>query len=169
MRTRIVLPAAAACATAAVLGAGALASGSAATPDRAAARIKLENHALFAVLSGRNEIGDDGRKGAGDRDGRGTFTATVDGGRLCFGITVKNIDEPVAAHIHKGRADQNGSIVVPLMQPTGGDPDAVGGCVDIDRSLSRAILKSPAKYYANVHTIAFGGGAVRGQLFRVPR
>jgi hypothetical protein len=30
-------------------------------------------------------------------------------------------------------------------------------------------LKNPGRYYANVHTEEFGGGAVRGQLFGLSR
>jgi hypothetical protein len=78
---------------------------------------------------------------------------------------VKNLDAPVAAHIHKGRPNQAGGIVVPLTAPTTGDPGASSGCVTVDAALSHAILKNPHKYYTNVHTAAFPGGAVRGQLF----
>ena len=129
-----------------------------------------QNRALFAVLTGRKEIDPvTGRRGAGDPDGRGTFTAIIDGNQLCFGITVKNLDTPVAAHIHKARANQNGSIVVslipPAAPPASGDPGAVSGCTTIAADLAAAILKNPHKYYANVHTGAFPGGAARGQLF----
>jgi hypothetical protein len=165
MRARIVIPVAAVCGAAAVLGSGALASGHPASGAQPAAQGKRpENRALFAVLTGRNEVDDQGRRGAGDPDGRGSFTATVDGDKLCFGITVKNLDEPVAAHIHKARANRNGPIVVPLTQPSSGDPGASSGCVTVDPALAPAILKNPRKYYANVHTSAFGAGAVRGQL-----
>ena len=166
MRTRIVGTVAAVGAAAAVLGAGALASGQSGSYGSAQAG-KLEKRALFAVLTGKKEVDLEGNRGVGDPDGRGSFTATVDGTQLCFGITVKNLDAPVAAHIHRGRSNQNGPIVVPLTpHPSGGDPGASSGCVTVDAALSRAILKNPHKYYANVHTAAFGAGAVRGQLFR---
>jgi hypothetical protein len=165
MRARIVIPVAAVCGAAAALGSGALASGHPAPNAQPAAQGKRpENRALFAVLTGRNEVDDQGRRGAGDPDGRGSFTATVGGDKLCFGITVKDLDEPVAAHIHKARVNRNGPIVVPLTQPASGDPGASSGCVTVDPALARAILKNPRKYYANVHTAAFGAGAVRGQL-----
>jgi CHRD domain len=165
MRARIVIPVAAVCGAAAALGSGALASGHPASSAQPAAQGKRsENRALFAVLTGRKEVDDQGRRGAGDPDGRGSFTATVDGDELCFGITVKNLDEPVAAHIHKARVNRNGPIVVPLTEPSSGDPGASSGCVTVDPALARAILKNPRKYYANVHTAAFGAGAVRGQL-----
>jgi hypothetical protein len=164
MRIRIVVAVAAACA-ALVLVAGGLASGRARSHGHAQASVKTENRLLFAVLTGRKEVSPTGQRRAGDPDGRGSFTALVKGGQLCFGITVKNLDQPVAAHIHKGRRNQAGSIVVPLTQPATGDPGASSGCVPVNPALAHAILKNPHRYYANVHTMAFPGGAVRGQLF----
>ena len=127
---------------------------------------KLENRVLFASMSGRKEVDANGNRRAGDPDGRGSFTAIVKGTQLCFGMTVKNVDQPIAAHIHKGRPDQAGPIVVPLTQPATGDPGASSGCVTVDPTLAAAILKNPHRYYVNIHTTAFPGGAVRGQLFR---
>ena len=74
-----------------------------------------------------------------------------------------------AAHIHKGRAHQNGGIVVPLVHPQEGDPGASAGCMPVAEELAQAILEHPRRYYANVHTAAFGAGAVPGQLFRRSR
>jgi hypothetical protein len=154
-----------------VLGAVAVAAGPAGGSDERDAatsqsRSALQNRALFAVMTGRKEVDAEGRRGAGDLNGRGSFTATVDGDQLCFGITVKNIDDPVAAHIHRGQPNENGPVVVPLMAPSSGDPGATSGCVDVDSATARAILRRPHRYYANVHTGPFPGGAVRGQLFR---
>jgi hypothetical protein len=165
MRTRIAVPVAAVCGAAAVFGAGALAAdgGSDARP---AAQNANENRALLAVLTGRKEVDEDGNRGAGDSNGRGTFSGMVDGDQLCFGITVKNLDTPGAAHIHRGGPRRNGPIVVPLEHPGDGDPGASGGCVTVDEEIAQAILTKPRRYYVNVHTAAFGAGAVRGQLFR---
>jgi CHRD domain len=127
---------------------------------------KLEHRALFAVLTGRKEVDPAGNRRVGDPDGFGSFSATIKGNQLCFGITVKNLDHPIAAHIHKGRPNVAGPIVVPLTQPATGDPGASSGCVTVDPALAAAILKNPHQYYTNVHTTAFPGGAVRGQLFR---
>jgi hypothetical protein len=121
---------------------------------------------LFAVLRGRNELsGDPLRKGAGDPDGRGSSNVTIDGTSVCFGIAVTNISTPVAAHIHAGRRNQNGGIVVTLVPPTTGDPGASSGCTEADAELARDIQRHPRRYYVNVHTADFPGGAVRGQLF----
>jgi hypothetical protein len=121
--------------------------------------------ALFAVMSGKKEVSPEGDKGAGDRDGRGSFSATFDGNELCYGLTVKNIATPVAAHIHRGSPRVAGPIVLPLTQPATGDPGASSDCVDVPSALARAIRKNPSKFYVNVHTGDFPGGAVRGQLF----
>ena len=56
-------------------------------------------------------------------------------------------------------------MVQALQQPATGDPGASSDCVEVAASLARAIQKNPAKYYVNVHTGDFPGGAVRGQLF----
>jgi CHRD domain len=122
---------------------------------------------LFALLKGRKEIGQDGRRGAGDRDGRGGFTALVANGQVCFGLTVDNIAAPAAAHIHRGRRSQNGAIVVTLSPPSSGDPGASSGCVAPDAgntTVLREILKHPNHFYVNVHTGDFPNGAIRGQL-----
>jgi len=120
---------------------------------------------LYGVLNGQNEIGADGKKKAGDPDGKGSASAIYDEGKLCFGLTVKNIGTPTAAHIHKATRGQNGPVVVPLTAPSAGDPGASSGCVDVTETLARAILKNPHKYYWNVHTSDFPGGAIRGQVF----
>jgi CHRD domain len=120
---------------------------------------------LFARLKGRSEIGPNGRKGAGDPDGRGGFTALIAGDQVCFGVTVDNIATPTAAHIHRGRRSQNGPIVVTLTAPASGDPGAASGCVRPDPgSVLAEILAHPNRFYANVHTGDFPNGAVRGQL-----
>jgi hypothetical protein len=163
MRTRIILVLAAAATAVTLLSTGALAG---ATHRASQATTSKERRALFAVMTGRKEVDQTtGKRGAGDPDGRGSFTATIDGTSLCFGITVTNLDQPVAAHIHKARPNKNGGIVVPLTAPTAGDPGASSGCVTIAPDLAAAILKNPHRYYANVHTTTFPGGAVRGQLF----
>ena len=125
--------------------------------------------ALFAVMSGKKEVSTEGDKGVGDRNGRGSFSATFDGNELCYGLTVTNIGNPVAAHIHRGSPRVAGPVVLPLKQPSTGDPGASSDCVDVKRSLARAIRKNPARFYVNVHTSAFPNGAVRGQLFAKSR
>jgi CHRD domain len=120
---------------------------------------------LFAALNGQNEIGQDGRRGAGDRDGAGSFSAVIDGRKLCYGLAVRDIQNPIAAHIHRGGRNTNGEIVVTLTPPGTGDPGHSSNCTTLSRRLVRAIRSHPRRYYVNVHTPAFQDGAIRGQLF----
>jgi hypothetical protein len=167
MRKRIVLGVLGSASLLVLLAGAAFAGSGAQTKSTNAA--SSSGAALFAVLNGHKEVGTNGRRGAGDPDGRGSFTATIDGTQLCFGITVTNLDAPNGAHIHKARPNQSGPVVVPLTAPSSGDPGASSGCVAVASDLAAAILKNPSKYYANVHTAAFPAGAVRGQLFRLSR
>ena len=128
-------------------------------------RVVIDRPPLFAALNGRNEIAPDGSRGAGDRNGAASFSAVIDGRELCFGLAVRDIQDPVAAHIHRGGRNTNGPIVVPLTAPDNGNPGVASDCTTLRRSLVRAIRRNPGRYYVNVHTDDFPDGAVRGQLF----
>jgi hypothetical protein len=122
----------------------------------------------LALLAGGNEVSKDGKAAAGDEDGKGAASLSLDpeAGTLCFGVVVNNIDGPVAAHIHQGKAGHNGPVVVPLKAPDGGNPGAVSGCIEnVDRALLHAIHAHPWAYYVNIHTSAYPDGAIRGQIF----
>jgi hypothetical protein len=112
---------------------------------------------LSATLTGAAEIG------GGDPDGSGTARLFVNPGQeeICYTLSVANLDPVTAAHIHAAPAGVNGPVVVPLVAPTSGTSS---GCAQVDRALALAILAHPEAYYVNVHTTAYPGGAVRGQL-----
>jgi hypothetical protein len=123
------------------------------------------DRAIFAVMNGAKEVDVSGQHGTGDKNGHGSFSATLDGRQLCYGIQVKNINNPVAAHIHRGGPNVAGPVIQPLDQPSSGDPGASSACVQISRSLARGLKRNPGKFYVNVHTADLPNGAVRGQLF----
>jgi hypothetical protein len=121
---------------------------------------------LFAALNGQNEVNAQGERGVGDRNGGGSFTAIIKGRQLCYGLAVKDIDDPVAAHIHRGGRNTAGPVVIPLESlPTNGDAASSAGCTQVSRRLVRQIRQNPNRFYVNVHTADFPDGAVRGQLF----
>ena len=114
---------------------------------------------LTAVLTGAVEVP------PGDLDGTGNATVrlTPGMGRLCFTISVSNIQLPAsAAHVHVGGLGVAGNVVVPLTAP--GADGKSSGCVNVVRTLVAAILGNPSGYYVNVHTTDHPAGAVRGQL-----
>jgi hypothetical protein len=104
---------------------------------------------------------------AGDPNGTGTATVTLDAirGQVTFRITVSGLSAPViASHIHKGPVGVAGPVVVPFT-PLNSSPNGTSsGTVSADPALIQDIAANPANYYVNVHTTAFPGGAIRGQL-----
>ncbi|HEX2064353.1 MAG TPA: CHRD domain-containing protein [Acidimicrobiales bacterium] len=119
-----------------------------------------EGTRLRATLTGSAEA-----PTPGDPDGTGTASINLDAteGRVCFEVSVQNIDPPVGMHIHEAEAGKSGPIVVPLPTPTTATTPATG-CVDADRTLIGRIAANPDDFYLNVHTQPFPQGAVRGQL-----
>jgi CHRD domain-containing protein len=100
---------------------------------------------------------------ATDADGRGTAKLRLnrERERVCFTITVRNIDDVVAAHIHR---HSDSSIVVDLITAPASGNRFTGCTEDVSKGLIRRILRKPRRYYVNVHTMAFPGGAVQGTL-----
>jgi CHRD domain len=122
---------------------------------------------LFATtLSGAEEVDPvTGALGAGDPDGSGLATLTVNPGQkvVCYELGVEDIMLPaVGAHIHVGDAGENGPIVVELAEPNASG--VLSGCEEVSRELALAIIQNPEGYYVNVHTGDFPNGAIRGQL-----
>ena len=96
--------------------------------------------ALFAYMNGKKEVDADGKKNAGDPNGC-TSARRPRQRQLCFGITVRDIDAPVAAHIHRGGPNVQGQWS-PLTQPADGDPGASSDCVDVADPLAADMFRS---------------------------
>lgn len=110
------------------------------------------------TLTGAAEI-----PGPGDRDGSGTVKLTLnpDKGEVCYTLTVTNIQEATAAHLHQSAVGQDGPVKVALEAPK---PGSAQGCKSADPPLVQALMQHPEQYYVHVYTAAFPKGAVRGQL-----
>jgi CHRD domain len=111
-----------------------------------------------ATLTGAAEV-----PGPGDNDGGGTVQVTLnpDKGEVCYELTVKDIQEATAAHIHEGAAGKEGAVKVAFDAPKTG---SAKGCKSADAAVVKTIMDNPANYYVNVHNAEFPKGAVRGQL-----
>ena len=96
----------------------------------------------------------------------GTATFTLTGNSLAFAITVTDIDEANAAHIHAGAAGANGGVMVGLFDgPTtaaGFSGTLAEGTVTVVDSVITRLQNGTA--YVNVHTDANPGGEIRGQV-----
>jgi hypothetical protein len=110
-------------------------------------------------LTGAAEVTAGGAPNQGDLDGSGTASLTINPGtgEVCWTIEVADVDPIVMAHIHSGASTTTGPVVVPLNPYT-------GGCAEVSRELALAIITHPSAYYVNVHSTAYLGGALRGQL-----
>jgi hypothetical protein len=114
-----------------------------------------------AQLSGSQEAPD-----PGDTDGTGSATLRIDRaeGTVCFTIRVRSIGRVVAGHIHKGSRGVAGDIVVTLIDQASNKTRFTGCAEDVSKSLISKIQRQPSRYYVNVHSEQFPGGAVRGQM-----
>jgi hypothetical protein len=116
-------------------------------------------HEMTINLTGAAEV-----PGPGDTDGTGTAKITLKQaeGKVCFELTVSNIGEATAAHIHEAPAGKAGPPVVTLAPaPASGSSKE---CVTASADVIKKIMANPANFYVNVHNAEFPNGAVRGQL-----
>lgn len=126
-----------------------------------AAAPAIAAHTTFhAVLRGQNEV-----PGPGKNDARGSATVRVNTAsrKVCYDLSVSRLPRPTMAHIHRGAAGVSGPPVVTLRTPSGGTSH---GCARVSAGIARDLLRSPGRFYANVHSSAFPDGAIRGQLGR---
>lgn len=99
---------------------------------------------------------------SGDANGSGAATIRLMTARkrVCADLSWRRIQKPVAAHIHLG---STGAVVVDI---TSSLADGTGCTTGVRRSIIRAIIASPRKYYVNVHNPTYPAGAVQGTLHR---
>jgi hypothetical protein len=115
---------------------------------------------VFRVtLAGENETP------AGDpvATGSATIRARAGQAKICYQLVARDLSgRAVAAHIHRGAAGVAGPVIIPLRTPS--SAGKASGCAKTSKSIVKAILARPSKYYVNVHTRDFPGGAIRAQL-----
>jgi hypothetical protein len=115
--------------------------------------------------------------------GAASFEAVGDTA-ISYSITLNGITGVTMGHIHTGAAGVNGGVMVWLLPPNGSAAQAPSGAINgaaasgrITQAWIRGVGGQPAisldslkrlmrsgNAYVNVHTSAFGGGEVRGQI-----
>jgi len=142
--------------------AGLLTAGLVAVAEPAQAAANQPSSSFVAVMSGDNEL----PAGTGDPDARGVALLQIKSKSVCYVLHVRNVDGTVdGAHIHLGRPDQEGPVVVDLNPPT--HMGSSVGCTWIGRKLAWKLRTNPRHYYVNVHSTAYPDGALRGQVHKV--
>ena len=142
----------------------------------------LMKSTFTAHLNSENEVNPNGVISQGQ--GQVIFHLSKDGTQLDYKLIVANIDSVTQAHIHCGEAGVNGSVVVFLFGffPTGvtvngtlaegtiteaniipaqDSPTCSGGLQTWEDLIARL---GNGTAYVNVHTIAYPGGEIRGQV-----
>jgi hypothetical protein len=131
-----------------------------------------------AALAGANEVPPANTTATGSA----SFEAVGDTA-ISYTITA-NITGVTMGHIHTGAAGVNGGVMVWLAPPNGTAPQAASGAINgqlstgrITASWIRGVSGQPpitldslkrlmrtGNAYVNIHTSAFGGGEIRGQI-----
>ena len=92
----------------------------------------------------------------------GIATLTFNTTTKIFSITVThNIAAPTGGHIHKGAVGVSGGVIFPfatLTSPINYTSVALDAAQEADLNANL--------YYVNIHTAAYGGGEIRGQLIK---
>ena len=151
---------------------------------RALATHPLPNETITVILNGQNEVGPDGRLGAGDPDGSAIARLENDHGMLVWTLDYQNISGQniTGFHIHGPGATPttNKGIFIdfPLLidfpppgipLPNGSIFGVVSSADDpgLQTKMAAIFFGDPSGFYLNLHTGGVGGfpdGAVRGQL-----
>jgi len=119
-----------------------------------------------AMLSGTNEV----PPVTTAASGMTAFHYNAGTRELRYILTVANISNVTAAHIHRGAAGVNGPVAYTLFNSSGGGtlgPNSpVSGTVTLTES--DAALLTSGGLYVNVHTTTRPAGEIRGQIVRTP-
>jgi hypothetical protein len=112
---------------------------------------------LSTTLEPSNEV----PPAASDASGWARVTLNQGLGEVCVEIEAGGFEGDVLmGHIHQAPEGVNGPIVVNL----GVNSADYSACVPADADLIKDIRQDPSAFYINVHTTAFPGGEIRGQL-----
>jgi hypothetical protein len=149
-----------------------------------AVAMAVPNPNVKAKLSGYQEVP------AVSTDARGTFEAKVSNGDgpIRYELKYRRIPDVLQAHLHFAQTGVNGGIVVFICTDLGNGPKGTPECPDnratltgvvtaddvVDGAVSQGIaageldeVKAAIRagaVYANVHSMEFGNGEIRGQL-----
>lgn len=109
-----------------------------------------------------------------ETDASGDAAFEWDGTTMAFAITVEDITDATAAHIHRGEAGENGDILVTLFPGPTVEGDFSGVLVegaftepdeDVDITMDELLdLMRTGGAYVNVHTEENPAGEIRGQV-----
>ncbi len=102
--------------------------------------------------------------GAGDADGYAVAQLVIqrDVDAICYNIwNVQGVEDPTSAHIHRGKAGENGPVIATLERNR---ERGWNGCIKNSNLVDELTRIAPEELYVQIHTTQFPAGAIRGQL-----
>ena len=136
------------------------AAGVMSTDGSSVARPGQDGFGEVIELTGSAEVPGPGAEGA-----LGSVVVALVGERneVCVEITVQDLDQPTAAHLHEAGPGATGEVVLALSAPADGE-GSVDACVSVDPAVLARLGDNTSDFYINVHSTSFPDGALRGQL-----
>lgn len=114
------------------------------------------NITFLATLNGANEVP------ANASTATGSATLTFNTSTKILTITVTHtVGTPTAGHIHKAAAGTNGGVIFGFTSPV-----SPINYTSIALDAAQEADLNANLYYVNIHTAAFPGGEIRGQLIK---
>lgn len=120
---------------------------------------ELLSRKYTVLLDGEQEVSE---KFDIDGIGQADIKIREDKHELCASIEASYIDQASSAHIHYAPAKATGVVVINLPIPD--EHGKSEGCLEVDQTLLKKIIKQPEYYYINIITNSYPDGAIRGQL-----
>jgi uncharacterized repeat protein (TIGR01451 family) len=115
-------------------------------------------YCAHTALSGAEEVPPTGSPATGE------VRIGMDATDICGSVQVHGLlGTPTAAHIHEAPPGVNGPIIRLDLGPPDPTTGLTTGCAT-DATLAGQIRTNPAQFYVDVHSTAFPGGEIRGQL-----
>ncbi|WP_327590579.1 CHRD domain-containing protein [Nonomuraea sp. NBC_00507] len=124
---------------------------------------------LSARADAAQEVQENDGKKRGDQDGQAIWWLRPDGASIAYTAHWSGLGAVTDGHVHKGAPGTNGPVVADLF--AGALPEnltGVAGVTPVSSKTVKRIAADPGRYYTNLHTADFNGGAVRGQLSGAP-
>ncbi|MGW0806420.1 CHRD domain-containing protein [Nonomuraea sp. NPDC002799] len=124
---------------------------------------------LSSRAGGAQEVQENDGKKRGDQDGQALWWLRPNGSSIAWTASWSGLGPVTDGHLHQGVAGRNGPVVAGLF--TGALPanvTGVAGETPVAGKVVKRIAADPGRYYTNLHTADFAGGAVRGRLSDEP-